>query len=404
MSNAKWIESFNRRRREVDLSYYVINAHERGETQLKVCARYGFETLVYFDLDTHTTGSTEDVILMAQVIRQHFPTMPEFVLNSRGGSGWLLVDMSSMTRVEYNALLTRLETYFRSVAASMQLDIEHVEVKGNLYVPTLDEHGRCISVKAGDLLKCPPDETYLVHPAIEATRFASSEFDPWGEPDDIIITLPNDEKIVNEHAGSFRPKLVSDDIAARITQLEQFVNQKFTDRPVKIDRWGISGRQFAEILLTLVILPRNSDGSNPFKRHEKFISVMFETGVFASKYNHHRYKAVRDYLSSIGGIDWIDHTHRPGRDGEKGEACKWALDPMLQTEVEQVLGISCPLPLPLSLYTLVDTRKHRKNVILSENQRYSGQHRTPTMLRLAEILTAQNYAAVEKLFTKVLAA
>lgn len=67
----------------------------------------------------------------------------------------------------------------------------------------------------------------------------------------------------------------------------------------------------------------NKKGTNPYKRHAALWSILYEQGVADHKYNHNRYKAIRDYYSSIGLINWVDCRHYPGPDGT-GMACKWS--------------------------------------------------------------------------------
>ncbi len=377
MGRPAWVDLYNRTGRHPDdvrkLPLKHIAPHEAGGKTLKVSATYGYETLIYFDFDTHERGSAEDVKLLAQVVHQHFPTVTEFVINERGGSGWLKVDTQNTADAEqYNKLVARLETYFRSFAEHAGLDIEAVEVKGRVYVPDLDKDGKCKSVKeTGDQMKCPPpDMKYLDQSAVCATTFASPEFEPFPAPlaKEVNITAQKYIKGKQPKYGSFRSHLVTDEMIANLPKLEKFVAIKFKDRPTQARDWNITNRQFAEIMLTLYVLPENSDGSNPYRRHLEFISALHEDGTFESGWNHHRYKAVRDYLSQIGGIEWVDHTYHPGKSGEKGQACKWGLDVMLRHEIEWFFNEEIAPP------TLIDTTNS-----------YRGQNLRPKLVGTAEI-------------------
>jgi hypothetical protein len=378
----------------VKVPLHLVDAYREGRCRLKVSARHGARTLLYLDFDTHTTGSTEDVRLLAQAVRQHFPHMPEFVIDERGGSGWLVVNTAGTSPEQYNRLVRRLQNYLCSVAESMGLDIEHVEVKGKVYEPTY-LRGRVTAVKAGDLLKCPPSLDWLTQPAIPAGRLSTAEFEPW-QPVTPQAVARTGELKVQQSGGSFRARLVSDETAARLPELAAFVERAFPDRPVKVGRWAITARQFAEVLLALVVLKPNSDGTNPAARHAAFITELHSEGVFESGHVHHRYKAVRDYLSGKGCIHWGDSTYRPGQqvaDGrtkrKDGMACKWSLDPVLVQQVEDVLKDG-----NTQQVTLFDTHV--------EQQRYTGRHRVPTAVWAAEIVPSELLNDAKRVYERML--
>ena len=408
MKNATWVTLRNKHGRRFEdrfqLPYSFVNSHEAGRPGLKVSARHGFQTLLYFDLDTHSHGSADDVIILCQIVRDLFPSMPPFVCNERGGSGWAVLDTSGTSAIDYNALVTRVEDFFRSVSEAMKLRVEFVEVKGRVYAPTFDDSGRCLSVHAGDLLKCPPTLEYLEQPSVDASYLASSVFDPWGVvtaevTQDHPVTDQKDNPFAGDNSlcGSFKPKLVSEEVASRLADLTEFVVSRFSDRPTRVGTRKISARQFAEVLFSLVILPPNIDGTNPYLRHQGFTSAMFDTGIFNSKFRFELYKAVRDYISKSGGITWTDNVHRPGRFGEPGQACKWSLDLDLLRDVRLVLGLESFDN--TQHYTLVTNRNNGAN-------QYGSEHRIPTMLQLAQVLTAQEIwtqKRLEEIFSQVAA-
>jgi hypothetical protein len=335
MRNDTYVRDYNRlghQFRSRRVPYYLVNAHEDGRIKLKVSARHGGLTLVYFDFDLHDFGDPNDVAILAQVVRDHFPGMPEFVVDERGGSGWLVVDTSETDPRSYNALLDRLQTYLRSVARAMGLNIQFVEVKGRVYEHTLD-NGWLLSVKAGDLLKAPPSMEHLDQPVVEATVFSESRFDPW--------PCDQGEEVVKERtacqAGSFRPQSITEEMVENLPALVEWVDRQFPDRPTKTKcgTWNITARAFAELLLTLVVLRPNADGTNPAARHKGFVKRLNEAGVYEYGWQPNRYKCVRDYLSSQGGIDWECERHQPGRGGY---ACKWQVDEVLREQVFAVLS------------------------------------------------------------------
>jgi hypothetical protein len=318
---------------------------------------------VYFDFDCHTTGSVEDTKVLAAVVKTAFPTCSEFVFSERGASGWLVVDSSMYSPAEYNRLLRRIQDYYQKTARERKLDIEHVEVKGRVYEHTWDDRGRELKVvKAGDLIKCPPHESYLAADAISAALFEDEKYDtvetsPLRSEVGSGTAKPAPTHSAENTWGSFRPRLVTEEMQARIPDLVQFVREQFPDRPTRCDHGKriITDQAFAELLLALFLLKPNLDGTNPSARHREFVVALHEQGVFSWAWNPYVYTAVRNYLSSKGSIDWQDETYRFR---SSGTAMKWTLDSVLADQVDKILTTSpC---------TLVNT--------------YSGEYRLPRLV------------------------
>jgi hypothetical protein len=391
MRNDTYVAHLNRRGKSFlekqKTPLWAIEQYQAEMCRLKVSAKQG-RTLLYFDLDTHAFGSSDDVRLMAMVIRDCLPQCSEFVFSERGGSGWLLVDNGMLLAEEYNVLVRRLEVFFQSVCKGMGLDVEYVEVKGKIAELSFSHH-KCSSVKAGDLMKAPPSIEFMSGEVVDARIFADPRFDPW--PEEEQDKNKRKQGSSSGSSGSFHPRLVTEEIESRIPELVEFVKAQFPDRPLSADRWAITDRQFAEVLLTLVLLKPNADGSNPYARHEAFICELHKAGVFSHAYNHHRYKAVRDYLSSKGAIHWVDANYRPGFVGEKGQSCKWHLDPVLIAQVEMCVGL---LEVEEdSGYTLVDT-----------DTAYTGQNRRPHWNNAPIRLSEWHFKEMDRYFTGRIAA
>ena len=335
MRNDTYARMYNRlgvRFTQVRVPYWQVNAHEAGQTKLKVCPRLGSHTLIYFDLDTHDgTGTAQDVAILAQVVRDHLPHMPEFVITDRGGSGWLVVDTAGLLPSEYHRLLKRLEAHLQSVARSFGLSLSEVAVKGKVYVPSFQD-GVCSHVKAGDLMKAPPSVEWLEQPAVHAEVFAEARFDPW----DVPAPVAGGGDGVGSSA-SFCSRLVSETMATNIGEVEEFVRVQFPDRPGAVRGRTISDRAFAEILITLSLLKPNADGGNPVVRHRRFYESLTSAGVFVERYRFEKYKAVRDYLSRQGAVVWRDETYTPGSGGLTGQAMKWKLDEALVGRMMAIL-------------------------------------------------------------------
>jgi hypothetical protein len=200
-----------------------------------------------------------------------------------------------------------------------------------------------LSVKAGDMMKPPPSAAWFTQPVVEWTRLASNEFEP------IVVEKQQKQSLIDTKLRlqtSFKPQLVTKDIEARIPLLCQFIEENFKDRPVKAGRFGLKTRQFAEVLLSMYLLKTNEDGSNPVARYEAFITELYKAGVFHYSYNAHRLKAVKDYLSSKGCIDWKDNSYCFGTH----QASKWSLCNELVQKMAMVLS-----PVEQHTQSLIDT-------------------------------------------------
>jgi hypothetical protein len=54
-------------------------------------------------------------------------------------------------------------------------------------------------------------------------------------------------------------------------------------------------------------------------------AALYDAGDFTRPWNHHRWKAIRDWLSEMGWLDWQDHFYQVGTGRGDGRACQWRL-------------------------------------------------------------------------------
>jgi hypothetical protein len=81
----------------------------------------------------------------------------------------------------------------------------------------------------------------------------------------------------------------------------------------------------AVVLLRFFTENRNPDGSLPQRRVQELWTALYDAGDFTRPWNHHRWKAIRDWLSEMGWLDWQDHRYQIGTGRGDGQACKWRL-------------------------------------------------------------------------------
>ncbi len=67
----------------------------------------------------------------------------------------------------------------------------------------------------------------------------------------------------------------------------------------------------------------------PWARWNATWTSLWNEGDVARPFNQHRFKAIRDYFSSVGLIDWLDNTYQPHVENSAGvwirdgRACCW---------------------------------------------------------------------------------
>ncbi|VTU02419.1 Uncharacterized protein OS=Planctomyces brasiliensis (strain ATCC 49424 / DSM 5305 / JCM 21570 / NBRC 103401 / IFAM 1448) GN=Plabr_1122 PE=4 SV=1 [Gemmataceae bacterium] len=309
-------------------------------------------TLVYLDFDTHTKGNSAHVKTLFDRLRHYFLALLDGTINARGGSNWLVVQTreckggnvwhSTTTDTEYNALIVEFQRRLQLLGAD--LDIEHIEVKGKVYERN-EGNGQLLSVKCGDLLKCPTEDKYVDQKPITVEQLkaivASLPVTPYAAPAATPVS-PQSPKATKRKAGSFHARTLTDEQVANLDTLARKVDAWFKDRPTTAPgRHAITARRFAEIITTLCILEPNADGSNPYKRHEEFMNTMCDEGHFQHRYRHEVYKQVRDYLSHCGLLNWQDHTYSFGDDKSKGKACKFkAAQELIEAVVNVLDGLT----------------------------------------------------------------
>ena len=68
--------------------------------------------------------------------------------------------------------------------------------------------------------------------------------------------------------------------------------------------------------------------------------MLSEEGSIERTWNHHRFKAIRDFLSDLGLIDWEDESYKVGfRRGDEwvpGVAMKWSLDQDIMEQLQDL--------------------------------------------------------------------
>jgi hypothetical protein len=295
--------------------------------------------LVMIDIDVQKSkmlGSPEGARQFAAFLRTRFPNL--YVEASTGGKGqhaYLLLSKSGHSAEEVKKALKHLERWLRQAEG---FDIEIVEVKGTPPVVKYRDGGSIESITYGTFAKLPREAiryeewagtTTLTIEEVLALPLVAEEQKEQAQQE----TPAKAEKVV---AGSISGKNISQEELDLMPTWERFFTEARKGKPLHGDRWLVTETDFAQavVLLRFFTANPNVDGSLPGDRAEELWTALYDAGDFARPWNHHRWKAIRDWMSSMGWIDWLDHRYQNGTGRGDGQACKWRLhdDFMLQLD------------------------------------------------------------------------
>ena len=258
--------------------------------------------------------------------------------HGRGGHGFPLLDKWDYYPESINDLLLhRLQPWLNRIAQERNFDIEFVEVKGTLPVVYWGEAKyEVLSYTAGSLGKLP--------------REGEARFEELRNTSVITVRdlqrLPVAEKAFTkkeasapkEHgestAGSTSGRHVSDEMLAGLGEGGRY--RAVADMLLGTHTLSTSGRQVAtaeDVAITLMLGEWFTDhmlpnGALPEARWIGMWTSLHRCEDIDRAWCHKRFKAIRDWLSSLGLLDWQDKTYVVGwydEDGvyHKGRAAKW---------------------------------------------------------------------------------
>jgi hypothetical protein len=290
-------------------------------------AEYALAMLDIDVLKRKMLGSPEGARKFAAFLRTRFPNL--YVEASTGGKGqhaYLLVRKFGYSAEEVKKALKHLEQWLRQQAKGF--DIEIVEVKGTPPVVKYREGGFIEAITYGTFAKLPR----------EVSRFSE-----WSGTTTLtiaeLLALPLVEEVAVSHGsakqekaaklpvGSISGKNISREELDLMPTWERFFKEARTNKPLHGDRWAVTETDFAQavVLLRFFTANRNPDGSLPQRRVQELWTALHEAGDFSRPWNHHRWKAIRDWMSEVGWIEWQDHRYQIGSGRGDGRACKWRL-------------------------------------------------------------------------------
>jgi hypothetical protein len=304
--------------------------------------RLARESLAKIDIDCHKTGTFEGAVAFVEYLREHhFPDLYwEPSTNGNGVHGYLYIEKYGYRDVLLNDALDRLEVFLESVLASTSFDVEMVEVKGRaMEIGWGEEKGDVRKVSMGGLAKIPRDVCRYDRMKT-TTRLHCRD----------LLTWPERTKPARTAKGKRPPASVSgcflSEHEVQKADTTYLVLAKLlmeNHRMSTSSKCVVEAEDMALFIMFLKFFSENmnQDGSLPFARFERFWNAVHESGDIDRGFQANRFCVMRNYLTSLGLIEWKDATYRVGQvgaDGKRrgGKAAKWKASQMLLDLIRMV--------------------------------------------------------------------
>jgi len=287
-------------------------------------------TLVMIDIDCHRSGTYEGAVAFVEFLRaKHFPNLYwEPSTNGNGVHAYVVVEKQGAGDVFVNKMLDRLQMFLRSVLKSNPFNIEMVEVKG--HCPEIiwgKRKGEIKTVTFGQLGKIPRDAILRSEEFKNTTRLTCDQ----------LMRLPVQEQSTKRRQGKRPPASVSgcfvseEELAKSKTTYLMLAKLLMDNHQLPTtNKSVVTAEDVALFVMFLRFFSENMnpDGSLPFARFEKFWNAVFESGDIDRGFQTNRFCVIRNYLSSLGLIEWEDASYKIGHvcaDGKRrgGKAAKW---------------------------------------------------------------------------------
>jgi hypothetical protein len=323
------------------------------------------ETLLNIDIDCHKTGTLAGAVAFAEYLRDKlFPTLYfEVSTNGNGVHGYIIIEKADLGSTILNELSRRLQQHLRQILSTTNFDVQDVEIKGTCPVFVWgDRKGDLQNYTSGTLAKFPR-ESDRFEELRNTTRLSYLE----------LLKLPVVEKVKpvpsDMQAVSLERLPVAGSISGKVIGPEELAEldghyRKVAETLMEEHVLKTSGRTVATVedLAIFLLLLRyftknmNRDGSLPYARFKGLWSSAFESGDVERMFEGKRFATLRNYLSSLGLLDWQDEKYTLGMtdsDGNKhtGKASRWQASELLMSlldwqelknQQEQECAASCP--------------------------------------------------------------
>jgi len=307
-------------------------------------------TLVMLDIDCHKRGSIQGAKDLGESLCRFFPNLyTEISTNGNGVHGYILVEATGKT----NSELKRLEKTLDMWLTFHPHDVEMIEVKG--LAPTVTVINRRLdNYKAGTLAKVPREAVERFEELTATTTLTLAQLGQVINQVEADCSKPSTEPIVpvtkmqiisksavksakKKAVGSISGKHINVD---RLENYEWFADQLLGNHEIKTT--GKHKVTVMDVAICLIILRfcsknMNVDGSLPTKRIKSLWDALYSCEDVPRPWNCRRYSAIRNWLSSLGVLEWTDETYRLGfGNDDKGQAAKWRINDALLAELDGI--------------------------------------------------------------------
>jgi len=303
------------------------------------------ETLLNIDIDCHKKGTLAGAIAFAEYLRDNFFSNLYFEISTNGNGvhAYVVIEKGDLGSVFLNGLFRRFEQYLRQILSTTHFDVEDVEIKGTCPVFVWgDRKGELQNYTSGTLAKFPR-ESHRFDELRNTTRLDYLD----------LLKLPVVEKFkplpCQTRAERIERPPVAGSISGKIIGPEELDElnghyRKVAETLMEEHVLKTTGRTVATVedLAIFLMLLRyftknmNRDGSLPYARFKGLWSSIFETGDVERNFEDKRFATLRNYLSSLGLLDWQNEKYTLGicdSDGNKhkGKASRWQASELLMS-------------------------------------------------------------------------
>ncbi len=290
------------------------------------------------DIDCHHRGSLAGAMAFAQhLAEKFFPGLYfEVSTNGKGVHGYAILEKKNGQIELVNSLLLKLGHALDEYLMLHPFHVEMVEIKGLSPVVT-SHNGRFTGYKSGTLAKFPRAKDRFEE-LKATTRLSVDDLIDLADrikgeccSAEIPTVVVEEKKAKRIAAGSIRGTHID---ASVLPKYVAFAEELLGHQPLRT-----SGRSVVTaedlgiffILLKFFSLNMNSDGSLPTARFRALWDAMFKKGDIDRAFDFKRFAVMRNYLSSMGLLDWQDERYVYSGGNQKGQAAKWrASEELLQ--------------------------------------------------------------------------
>jgi hypothetical protein len=302
------------------------------------------ETLTLIDIDCKKTGTLEGAKQFAEHLKEtYFPGLYyEVSTNGNGIHAYPIIVKQDNSPHLINKSLKRLDNFLKDVLEDGDFDVENVEIKMTLAeIDWSDKPNKIAKILFGCLGKYPQDD---------------SRFDEWKKTTRLnvhdLMRLPVKDKPKNK-TGKRPPGSIS---GCHISEqeIERSKTAYLTLAKTFLENHHLATSNksvaVAEDLSVMMMFLKyfsanmNEDGTLPWDRFRSLWEAVFESGDIERQFSPNRFAVLRNYLSSLGMIEWMDETYKPGKKAKNGKryggtACKWKASTLLLELMEGIVAI-----------------------------------------------------------------